>query len=169
MRIILSSTGNLTVKNYYNFEQARVRGVQVNLAAQPVEGLTLSGNYTYAYARGQNADGTWQNIERSIRHTATLTANYARRWGWYTMNLNLNGRVQSKVYYPGDEAGDAPGYGIWNLYTRHSIDRFRRFTLEPGIGVDNLFNKKDRRTLDKNFTLYSPGRYVVVSLALKLK
>ena len=165
----LSSTGNLTVKNYYNFEQARVRGVQVNLAAQPVEGLTLSGNYTYAYARGQNADGTWQNIERSIRHTATLAANYVRRWGWYTMNLNLNGRVQSKVYYPGDEAGDAPGYGIWNLYTRHSIDRFRRFTLEPGIGVDNLFNKKDRRTLDRNFTLYSPGRYVVVSLALKLK
>ena len=85
------------------------------------------------------------------------------------MNLNLNGRVQSKVYYPDDEAGDAPGYGSWNLYTRHSIDRFRRFTLEPGIGVDNLFNKKDRRTLDKNFTLYSPGRYVVVSLALKLK
>ena len=33
----------------------------------------------------------------------------------------------------------------------------------------HVHNKKDRRTLDRNFTLYSPGRYVVVSLALKLK
>ena len=38
-----------------------------------------------------------------------------------------------------------------------------------GIGIDNIFNKKDNRPLNKNFALYSPGRSVVVSLALRLK
>ena len=81
----------------------------------------------------------------------------------------VNGRLQSKVYYPGDADGDAPGYGIWNLHTRHTFDGFRHFILEPGIGIDNLFNKKDNRPLNHNFTLYSPGRYIVVSMVIKLK
>ena len=89
--------------------------------------------------------------------------------GNHTLNLNLNGRLQSKVYYPGDADGNAPGYGIWNLNTRHTFDGFRNFVIEPGIGIDNIFNKKDNRPLNKNFTLYSPGRSVVVSLALRLK
>ena len=42
-------------------------------------------------------------------------------------------------------------------------------TIEPGIGIDNIFNKKDNRPLNKNFALYSPGRSVVISLALRLK
>ena len=85
------------------------------------------------------------------------------------MNLHLNGRLQSKVYYPGDADGNAPGYGIWNLNTRHTFDGFRNFVIEPGIGIDNIFNKKDNRPLNKNFALYSPGRSVVISLALRLK
>lgn len=85
------------------------------------------------------------------------------------LNLNLNGRLQSKVYYPGDADGNAPGYGIWNLNTRHTFDGFRNFVIEPGIGIDNIFNKKDNRPLNKNFALYSPGRSVVISLALRLK
>ena len=134
-----------------------------------VAGLTLAGNYTYAYGRGLNEGGEWQNIERSIRHTATITGNYTHSWSDYTLNLNLNGRLQSKVYYPGDADCNAPGYGIWNLNTRHTFDGFRNFVIEPGIGIDNIFNKKDNRPLNKNFALYSPGRSVVISLALRLK
>ena len=48
-------------------------------------------------------------------------------------------------------------------------DSFRNFVIEPGIGIDNIFNKKDNRPLNKNFALYSPGRSVVISLALRLK
>ena len=87
----------------------------------------------------------------SIRHTATITGNYTHSWSDYTLNLNLNGRLQSKVYYPGDADGNAPGYGIWNLNTRHTFDGFRNFVIEPGIGIDNIFNKKDNRPLNKNF------------------
>lgn len=141
----------------------------MNLNGNLFPGFTLAGNYTYAYGRGLNDGGEWQNIERSIRHTATITGNYTHSWSDYTLNLNLNGRLQSKVYYPGDADGNAPGYGIWNLNTRHTFDGFRNFVLEPGIGIDNIFNKKDNRPLNKNFALYSPGRSVVISLALRLK
>ena len=164
----LSSTKNVNLKEYINFEKATVRGFEVSLSGNPFAGFTLNGNYTYAYARGKGEEG-WQNIQRSIRHTATISGNYAHSWGDYTMNLNLNGRLQSKCYYPGDADGDAPGYGIWNLNTRHSFDCFSSFFLEPGIGIDNIFNKRDMRPLTKNFTLYSPGRMLVVSLTLKLK
>ncbi|WP_300698695.1 TonB-dependent receptor [Bacteroides sp.] len=164
----LSSTAKVNLKEYINFEKAAVRGFEVNLSGNPFAGFTLTGNYTYAYARGKGEEG-WQNIQRSIRHTATLSGNYVHSWSDYTLNINLNGRLQSKCYYPGDVDGDAPGYGIWNLNTRHSFDCFRNLSLEPGIGIDNIFNKKDMRPLNKNFTLYSPGRMVVVSLALKLK
>lgn len=165
----LSSTKTLSIKEYYNFNKAHVKGFEVNLSASPLRGLTLTGNYNYAYARGLNDDGTWQNINRSVRHTANITGNYMHTWNYYTLSINLNGRLQSKVYYPGDADGDAPGYGIWNLHTRHTFDGFRHFILEPGIGIDNLFNKKDNRPLNHNFTLYSPGRYIVVSMVIKLK
>lgn len=164
----LSSTSKVNLKEYINFEKAAVRGFEVNLSGNPFAGFTLTGNYTYAYARGKGEEG-WQNIQRSIRHTATLSGNYVHSWSDYTLNINLNGRLQSKCYYPGDADGDAPGYGIWNINTRHSFDCFKNLFLEPGIGIDNIFNKKDMRPLSKNFTLYSPGRMVVVSLALKLK
>ena len=62
------------------------------------------------------------------------------------MNVNLNGRLQSKTYYPSYE--DAPGYGVWNLYTTHSFDVAKWALIEPSIGIDNLFDRVDRR-IDK--------------------
>ena len=66
-------------------------------------------------------------------------------------------------------SGNAPGYGVWNLMTRHEFDYFRSFTLTPGIGVENIFDRRDMRPLNSNFALYSPGRSVVISLNVTLK
>lgn len=162
-------TSTLSVKEYYNFAKATVKGLEANITVNPIEGLSLSANYSFSYGRGLNDDSGWQRLNRSVLHTGTFTGNYFRSWGFYTLNVNLNGRVQSKTYYPGDADGDAPGYGIWDLTTRHTIDCFKSFTLTPGIGVDNIFNRQDRRPLNKNFALYSPGRSFVISLAVTLK
>lgn len=62
--------------------------------------------------------------------------------------------------------GYAPGYGVWNINTRHSLV-YDRFTLEPGIGVDNVFNKRDTRPWNSNYALVNPGRSVCVSLTVK--
>ncbi|MBQ8099039.1 MAG: TonB-dependent receptor [Bacteroidaceae bacterium] len=151
---------------YVNFDRAIVRGFQTDVTARLPLGFSLTGGYNFAYSRGK-LSGEWQNIERSMRHTATLSANYAHRWLHYGLSVNLNGRLQSKRYYPGEEA--APGYGLWNLNTRHSFTPFIWVDADFSLGVDNIFNRKDMRPYGLNRSLLSPGRMLVFGLTLKFK
>lgn len=153
---------------YKNSDKGDVKGVQVNVSANLFQGFNLSANYVYTYARSYS-DEKWTPLERSIRHAATVAANYYHSWGNYGLNVNVNGRLQSKTYYPDYE--DAPGYGIWNLNTRHSINGIKHLYLEPSIGIDNIFNKVDRRidSSNRKYSLYSPGRMLVIGLKLKIK
>ena len=154
---------------YQNSDKGDVKGVQVNLSANIFRGFNLSANYAYTYARTKSEE-EWTVLERSIRHTATVNANYHHAWGRYGLNVNLNGRLQSKTYYTGTYE-DVPGFGIWNLHTTHSFDVAKWAYLEPGIGIDNLFNKVDNRidSSTRKYALYSPGRMLVVSLKVKFK
>ena len=153
---------------YKNSDKGDVKGVQVNVSANLFTGFNLSANYVYTHARTCSSD-QWSPLERSIRHAATVAANYYHNWGKYGLNVNINGRVQSKTYYPDYE--DAPGYGIWNLNTRHSINGLKHLYLEPSIGIDNIFDKVDRRidSSNRKYALYSPGRMLVIGLKLKIK
>ena len=154
---------------YQNSDQGDVKGVQVNVSANIFRGFNLSANYAYTYARTKSGE-EWTVLERSIRHSATVNANYHHAWGRYGLNVNLNGRLQSKTYYTGTYE-DAPGFGVWNLHTTHSFDVVKWAFLEPGIGVDNIFDKVDRRidSSTRKYALYSPGRMLVVSLKVKFK
>ena len=153
---------------YQNSDKGDVKGVQLNVSANLFPGFNFSTNYAYTYARTKSGE-EWTPLERSIRHTATITANYHHAWGKYGLDVNLNGRLQSKTYYPGYE--DAPGYGIWNLYTTHTFDVARWALLEPSIGIDNLFDRVDRRidSATRKYALYSPGRMLVVGLKVKFR
>ena len=153
---------------YQNSDKGDVKGVQLNVSANLFPGFNFSTNYAYTYARTKSGE-EWTPLERSIRHTATIAANYHHAWGKYGLDVNLNGRLQSKTYYPGYE--DAPGYGIWNLYTTHTFDVARWALLEPSIGIDNLFDRVDRRidSATRKYALYSPGRMLVVGLKVKFK
>ena len=153
---------------YQNSDVGDVKGLQLNLSANLFAGFNLSANYVYTYARSKSA-AEWENLERSIRHAATVAANYHHAWRRYGLNVNLNGRLQSKTYYPGYE--NAPGYGVWNLHTTHSFDVAKWVFVEPSIGIDNLFNKADRRidSTNRKYALYSPGRMLVVGLKVKFK
>ncbi len=154
---------------YQNSDKGDVKGVQLNVSANIFQGFNLSANYVYTYARTKSGD-EWIMLERSIRHAATITANYHHTWGHYGMNINLNGRLQSKTYYTGTYE-DAPGYGIWNLHTTHTFDCSKWAFVEPSIGIDNLFDKVDRRidSSTRKYALYSPGRMLVLGLKLKFK
>ena len=153
---------------YKNSDKGDVKGVQVNVSANLFRGFNLSANYVYTYARTCSGD-EWAPLERSIRHAATVAANYYHSWGNYGLNVNVNGRLQSKTYYPDYE--DAPGYGIWNLNTTHSFDGLKHLFLEPSIGIDNIFDKVDRRidSSNRKYALFSPGRMLVIGLKLKIK
>jgi len=156
---------------YQNSDKGDVKGIQLNVSATIFKGFNLSANYAYTYARtlsvGEQEE--WQPLERSIRHAATIAANYHHSWGRYGLNINLNGRLQSKTCYPDYE--DAPGFGIWNLHTTHSFDLAKWAFVEPRIGVDNIFDKVDRRidSTTRKYALYSPGRMLVVGVKVKFK
>ncbi len=153
---------------YKNSDKGDIKGVQVNVSANLFRGFNLSANYVYTYARTCSGE-QWTPLERSIRNAATVAANYFHSWGNYGLNVNINGRLQSKTYYPDYE--DAPGYGIWNLNTTHSIDGLKHLYLEPSIGIDNIFDKVDRRidSSNRKYALYSPGRMLVIGLKIKIK
>ena len=153
---------------YQNSDKGDVKGLQLNVSANMFQGFNLSANYVYTYARTKSGED-WTVLERSIRHAATIAANYHHSWGKYGLNVNLNGRLQSKTYYP--EYEDAPGFGVWNLHTTHSFDVARWAFIEPSIGVDNIFDKVDRRidSSMRKYALYSPGRMLVVGLKVKFK
>ena len=151
---------------YQNSDKGDVKGLQVNVSANIFRGFNLSMNYAYTYARTKSAE-QWSVLERSVRNTATIAANYHHVWGRYGLNVNLNGRLQSKTYYPDYE--DASGYGVWNIHTTHAFDCARWAFIEPSIGVDNIFDKVDRRidSSMRKYALYTPGRMVVVGLKIK--
>ena len=152
---------------YQNSDKGDVKGMQLNVSANILPGLNISANYVYTYARYKSGEA-WQTLERSIRHAATLAVNYHHSWQHYGLNVNLNGRLQSKTYYPGYE--DAPGFGIWNLNTTHSLHFLKGVLFKPSIGIDNIFDKVDRRidAPDRKFALYSPGRMLVIGGTIKL-
>jgi outer membrane receptor for ferrienterochelin and colicins len=154
---------------YQNSDKGDVKGIQLNVSANLFRGFNLSANYAYTYARTKS-DEEWTVLERSIRHAATITANYHHSWNRYGLNVNLNGRLQSKTYYTGTYE-DAPGFGLWNLNTTHTFDLVKWVLLEPSIGIDNLFNKIDRRidSPTRKYALYTPGRMLVIGLKVKFK
>lgn len=153
---------------YQNSDRGDIKGVQAVVSANVTRDLNLTANYAYTYARTRSGD-QWSMLERSVRNAATLAADYHHSWNWYRLNVNLNGRLQSKTYYPGYE--DAPGYGIWNVNTSHTFDCVRHFTFEASVGVDNIFNHVDRRIDSslRKYALYSPGRMFVAGLKIRFK
>ena len=82
---------------YKNSDKGDVKGVQVNVSANLFRGFNLSANYVYTYARSYSGE-QWTALERSIRNAATVAANYYHSWGNYGLNVNINGRLQSKTY-----------------------------------------------------------------------
>ena len=151
---------------YQNSDLGDVKGLQMNVSANLFQGFNLSANYVYTYARTKS-DDEWVAMERSIRHAATIAANYHHRWGHYSLHVNLNGKLQSKTYYTTYE--DAPGFGVWNLHTVHTFDGLKRMILQPSIGVDNIFDRVDCRidSANRKYALYTPGRMLVVGLKVK--
>jgi len=153
---------------YQNSDLGDVKGLQLNVSANVSPDFNLSANYVYTYARNKSND-EWTIMERSIRHAATIVADYHHSWNKYTLHVNLNGKLQSKTYYTSYE--DAPGFGLWNLNTIHTFNTFKWGIIEPSIGVENLFDRVDRRidSSNRKYALYTPGRMIVAGLKLKFK
>lgn len=150
-----------TYNRYINSDRGLVHGVNASVSVRPLSGLALTANYAWTDAKTKS-QGVWTVLERSVRNTVTVAADYTHTWwGKYTLNININGRLQGPTYYPGYER--APGYGVWNLNTSHTFRLARHLTIEPGFGIDNIFNQVDRRIYwsNRRYANFSSGTAVV--------
>lgn len=145
-----------TIRQRDNIDNALLRGINTNVKFITKAGLSFGGGYAFT-------DG---EVDKAVRHVGNANVSYDKTWNKYHLNVAVNGHVQGKRF--SSTYGYADGYSQWDLNTRHTIT-MNQFILEPGIGIENLFNEVDDSYWNSNYSTISPGRSFYVSLALKFK
>lgn len=145
-----------TIRQRDNIDNALLRGINTNVKFITKAGLSFGGGYAFT-------DG---EVDKAVRHVGNANVSYDKTWNKYHLNVAVNGHVQGKRF--SSTYGYADGYSQWDLNTRHTIT-MNQFVLEPGIGIENLFNEVDDSYWNSNYSTISPGRSFYVSLALKIK
>ncbi|NLV53773.1 MAG: TonB-dependent receptor [Bacteroidales bacterium] len=170
----IADEGWTTIRRRDNIDKATVKGASMNMKFILPYGFTVGGGYIFTDSnaetvtlnkRSQEYEKMESPVDKSVRHTATFNATWDKDWGNYHLNVCLNGHVQSKRY--SSTYGYASGYGMWNLATHHIIT-LRNCVIEPGIGVENIFNKRDNSYWNSNFSTISPGRSFYVSMSVRI-
>lgn len=158
-----------------NIDKAKVKGLYLSATLYLPNNLRLGGAYTYTDTKAetttlnketQQYETTCEPTDRSLKHTGRVFAGWAHNWNRYTLNIDLNGHLQGKRW--STSYGWAPSYSQFDLHTTHTF-RMKQVDLVPGIGIENIFNKRDTRPWNSNFSTLHPGRCVYVSFALKIK
>lgn len=145
-----------TIRKRDNIDTALLRGVSANAKFITKCGLTFGGGYTFT-------DG---EVDKAVRHVGNVNVSYDKTWKKYNLNIALDGHIQGKRF--SSTYGYADGYSQWDLNTRHTIT-LDKFILEPGLGIENLFDEVDDSYWNSNYSTVNPGRSFYVSLALKFK
>lgn len=158
------------VRQRDNVDRAKTKGVSVNFHWNAGLGFNFGGGYTFmdTEAQQRQTDGTYKvsPIDKSIKHMGNLNGSWEHTWGKYRLNVSLQGHLQGKRY--SQSYGYAPKFQQWDLNTRHMFN-LHKIILEPGLGIENLFDDIDDRPWNNNFSTLSPGRSIYVSLLVRFK
>ena len=153
-----------------NVDKAKTKGISLNASLNLGAGFRAGGGYTYmdTEAKQLQADGSYKvsPIDKSIRHMGNINGQWEHTWSFYRLNVNVHGHLQGERY--SQTYGYAPKFQQWDLNTRHTFN-LQSVVLEPGVGIENIFDKKDDRPWNNNFSTLSPGRSVYVSLSVRFK
>lgn len=152
------------VQQQVNIDKARIKGFDISFNSYLGAGFSLGAGYNYADGKDER---TKERLNKSIQHTASVNGNWSHQWDWYRLNVNVNGRIQGRRY--SQTYGYAPKFQLWNLNTTHVFSPKGDFTLEPGVGVENIFNYRDDRPWNSNYATLTPGRTFYVSLLVRFK
>ena len=157
----MSRYGHKTVRQRQNINRAQLFGVNLSAIAHLGYGFSLRAAFSYLDAKDEE---TGNPLDKTIKNSWTLGAGWTRTWGVYTMNASLNGQIYSRRY--SETYGYAPRYTLWNLNSSHAF-RLKKFVIEPGVGIENLFNWKDDRPYNSNYATLNPGRTAYASIKLR--
>lgn len=162
-----------TIRQRDNIDEATIRGINANVKFLLPMGFTLGGGFTHIYsnAKTMSLDSKTQEyvitetpVDKSVKNVGNVNASWDKNWGGYHLNVNLNGHIQSRRY--SSTYGYADGYSQWDLNTRHTF-KLKQCIIEPGFGIENIFNKRDTAPWNSNYSTINPGRSVYVSMVIK--
>ncbi len=85
--------GHKEVRQRDNIAEAKVHGINVSANAYLGAGFNLSGGYTHLNTQDVELE---QPIDKSIKNAYNINAQWAHSWKIYRLNINLNGRFNSK-------------------------------------------------------------------------
>ncbi|MFI3327988.1 MAG: TonB-dependent receptor [Rikenellaceae bacterium] len=153
--------GYTSVKQLTNSSEARVSGVTVAVNLSPGYGITIGAGYNYIDAVDYDTN---MPTNRSVPHVVTANASWGHQWQRYGLKLALNGRFSDERYSV--SYGYAPSYQQWDFTTSHSF-KLKSVTLEPTLGVENIFNYVDDRPWNSNYATLTPGRSFFAALGVK--
>ncbi len=171
----LRNEGWTTIRQRDNVDKALIKGFNFNLKLFLLYGLTLAGNYTLTDSEAttkqlnvetQKYEVETTPVDKSVRNVGHVSVAWDKKIKDNKLNISLNGFAQGKRY--SSTYGYAAGYGQWDFSAKYAIVK-NSFVLEPTVGIENIFNKKDESPWNSNFSTINPGRSVFVSLALKYK
>lgn len=171
----LREEGWTTIRQRDNIDRATLKGISTNVKFLLPCGFTIGGGYTFtdSKAKTKTLDTKTQEyiitespVDKSVKHVGNVSASWDKTWNRYHLNVNVNGHIQGERY--SSTYGFAPKFQQWDLNTRHTIT-LTNFILEPSVGIENIFNKRDTSYWNSNFSTINPGRSVYVSLTLKFK
>ena len=158
-----------------NIDKAKVRGLHLSATFYLPQNIRLGGAYTFTdteaktvelNAEPQLYETTTEPTDRSVKHTGRVFAGWEHTWGNYRLNIDLNGHLQGQRW--STSYGYAPGYTQFDLHTTHTF-YLKKVELVPGLGIENIFNKRDTRPWCSNFSTLHPGRCVFASFAVHIK
>lgn len=171
----LYKEGWTTIRQRDNIDKATIRGISASMKFMLPLGFTLNGGYSYnsSNAETMTLDTKTQQyvitespVDKCVKNVANVGMAWDKTWADYHLNININGHIQGHRY--SSTYGYAEGYSQWDLNTRHILT-LRQIILEPGLGIENIFNKRDTAPWNSNYSTINPGRALYVSLIIKTK
>jgi len=168
----LQQEGWTTIRQRDNIDRATLKGISASLKLLLPGGFSVGGGYTLTDSKAETRTldtktqqyvVTESDVDKSVRHVGNVSAAWDHTWKNYHLNVSIDGHMQGRRY--SSTYGYADGISQWNVSTRHSV-RLRQLTLEPGLAVENVLNKRDTAPWNSNFATINPGRSLVASLRL---
>lgn len=168
----IQAEGWKTLRQRDNIDRSTLKGFSAQVKLVLPYGFGVGGGYTFTdadaetqlfNAKTQTYSTDKSPVDKSVRHVGNVQASWNHVWKNYHLNISVNGHIQSKRY--SSTYGYAAGYGMWNLHTTHTI-RLRNCIIEPGFGLDNVFNKRDTSYWNSNYFTINPGRSPYVSFRI---
>lgn len=169
----LYAEGWTTIRQRSNTDEATIKSISANIKLFLPAGFSVALSHTFCNtnaktktlnANTQEYEITESPVDKSVKNVSNIQAIWNHSWRNYLLNVNINGHIQSRRY--SSTYGYAPEYQQWDINTKHTIT-LKQTVIEPSLGIENIFNKRDTSYWNSNFSTINPGRSVMLSLAVK--